>query len=265
MEWKKYWSNKFLGIDYFKINFILKKYLWKIFKIQLPKLKDQKNYWNDRGKSYFEEFISSGYKEREVFYQNIFIELINKVEFKSILELGCGFGWNLKRIQDDFDGKEILGIDFSIPQLDNAKKYLDLTEKVNLVNGDLTKLPYQNNSVDITFSFGVFMNLHKDKINLAVDEAIRITKKKIIHVEPINKFYTEELSNNRVFKTNIVSHDYIEIYKSKGLILENFLCYKDFSEKHLEFKKKITSNYERWEPIEDCSKYCFLVFSKNKK
>ena len=263
MEWKKYWSKKkILGVDYFKIKFIFKKYVWKLLKIQLPKLKDQKNYWNDRGKSYFEEFLTSGYLEREIFYQNIFIKLVNKLHFNSILELGCGFGWNLKRVNDEFADKKIFGIDFSVPQLENAKKYLDKTKNITLEAGDITKLPYPNNFVDISFSFGVFMNLHKNKVNLAIDEAIRVTKNEIIHVEPINKYYTKELFENRVFKTNIVSHDYIEIYKSKGLVLKEFLHFEDFKEKHILFKQNITKSYERWEPLEDCSKYCFLVFSK---
>ena len=262
MEWKKYWSKKILGVDYFKINFIFKKFLWKLLKIQLPKIKDQKNYWNDRGKSYFEEFLTSGYKEREVFYQNIFIDLLKKLSFDSILELGCGFGWNLKRINNEFIDKKIHGIDFSVPQLENAKEYLGAKKNIFLDSGDIIKLPYPDNFFDVSFSFGVFMNLHKDKINLATEEAIRVTKKKIIHVEPMNKFYTKELFNNRVFKTNIVSHDYIELYKSKGLVLEKFLNFNDFKENHALFKKNIDKSYDRWEPIEDCSKYCFMIFSK---
>ena len=260
-NWKNSWGKKIFFIEYFKFNFLLKKYLWKIFKISLPKLKNQENYWKNRGQVYRQEFFDSGYADREIFFQDIFIKILKELKFNSILELGCGFGWNLGRIKKEFDVR-IFGIDFSNTQLDNAKIFLNNDNKIKLSQGDITKLPYKNNSIDVLFSFGVFMNLHKNIVNLAIDEAIRVSNKYIIHVEPINQFYTKELLSNRVFKTNIISHNYLEIYKKKGLKLVKFLSYKDFENDHLDFIKDIKSKYERWEPIEDCSKYTFSLFSK---
>ena len=177
------------------------------------------------------------------------------------MELGCGFGWNLSRIREELD-VNIYGIDFSNTQLDNAKFFLKDDSKIFLKQGNITELPYKENSIDVLFSFGVFMNLHKNIINKAIDEAIRVSKKYIVHVEPINEFYTKKLFENRVFKTNIISHDYINLYKDRGLKLKIFLSHKNLEDEHSKFMEKINSNFKRWEPMEDCSKYTFSVFSK---
>jgi ubiquinone/menaquinone biosynthesis C-methylase UbiE len=260
-NWKKSWGKKILFIETYKINFLLKKFLWKVLKITLPKLKDQEDYWKGRGQVYREEFFDSGYVDREIFFQDQFIKILKDLEFDSILELGCGFGWNLNRIKKELN-VNISGIDFSNTQLDNAKIFLENDSKIDLKQGNIAKLPYKDNSIDILFSFGVFMNLHKDLVNEAIDEAIRVSKRHIIHVEPVNEFYTKKLLENRIFKTNIISHNYINLYKERGLKLEKFLSYKDLENDHSMFLEKIKSSFKRWEPMEDCSKYTYSVFSK---
>ena len=75
-SWKNSWGKKIFFIEYFKFNFLLKKYLWKIFKISLPKLKNQENYWKNRGQVYRQEFFDSGYADREIFFQDIFIKIL---------------------------------------------------------------------------------------------------------------------------------------------------------------------------------------------
>ena len=73
-SWKNSWGKKIFFIEYFKFNFLLKKYLWKIFKISLPKLKNQENYWKNRGQVYRQEFFDSGYADREIFFQDILFQ-----------------------------------------------------------------------------------------------------------------------------------------------------------------------------------------------
>ena len=262
-NWNQYWKNKkILNIELFKVSFLFKKYLWMFFKLKFPKMKSQKFYWNTRGTVYKDEFFQSNYDKIEIFYQNYFIQILKKLKFESVLELGSGFGWNLKRINNEFKCQKISGIDFSKPQIENSKAFLN-NEKIDITEGDIENLPYENNSFDLLFTFGVMMNVHKSKVDKVIEEAIRVSKKYIIHVEPNSDYYTKELRSNRIFKTNIVSHNLLEIYKSKGVSNEFFSTYKNFVKDFEAFKENIEFKNKRWEPIEDCSKYTFLVFKKN--
>ena len=261
-NWSSFWENKkIFGVELFKISFLFKKYLWMLLRIKLPKLKSQKVYWNTRGEVYKDEFFDSDYHKIEIFYQDYFIQILKKLKFQSVLELGCGFGWNLKRIDREFKCS-IYGIDFSKSQIENSKSFLN-NNKIQIIEGRITKLPYENESVDLLFSFGVLLNLHYSEINQVVNEAIRVSKKYIVHVESNEKYYTRQLRNNRIFKTHIISHDLFKIYKSKGLSIEFFASYKDLIKDFKNFKANIQHEHKRWEPMEDCSKYTFSVFKKN--
>jgi ubiquinone/menaquinone biosynthesis C-methylase UbiE len=262
-NWSSFWNDKkIFGVELFKISFLFKKYLWILLRIKLPKVKNQKIHWNStRGEVYKDEFLNSNYHKIETFYQDYFIQIIKKLKFQSVLELGCGFGWNLIRIDREFECS-IYGIDFSKPQIENSKSFLN-NNKIQIIEGNVTKLPYENESIDLLFTFGVLQDLHYSEINQAVNEIIRVSKKYIVHVESNEKYYTRQLQNNRIFKTHIISHDLSKTYKSKGLSIEFFASYKDLIKDFENFKANIQYEHKRWEPMEDCSKYTFSVFKKN--
>ena len=119
-NWSSFWNDKkIFGVELFKISFLFKKYLWILLRIKLPKVKNQKIHWNStRGEVYKDEFLNSNYHKIETFYQDYFIQIIKKLKFQSVLELGCGFGWNLIRIDREFECS-IYGIDFSKSQIEN--------------------------------------------------------------------------------------------------------------------------------------------------
>ena len=97
-NWKDFWSQKVLGIEKFKLNFYFKKFLYKFFKISLPKYKSQNEYWQKRGTVYMNEFFDSKYEKREIFFQDLLLNNIKGLKFDSAFEAGCGFGWNINRL-----------------------------------------------------------------------------------------------------------------------------------------------------------------------
>ncbi|MEK7224396.1 MAG: hypothetical protein AAB221_01785, partial [Bacteroidota bacterium] len=118
-----YWK-KIFGIDIFKIRYYSKWFLYKTFGLTLPKLKDQREYWHRRGQVYMQEIFDSGYLEREIFFQNMLIKELRNLNFNSFFEAGCGFGWNIKRVKEEFTAVMVGGVDFSITQLLNARHYI---------------------------------------------------------------------------------------------------------------------------------------------
>jgi ubiquinone/menaquinone biosynthesis C-methylase UbiE len=257
MSEQKYW-NKIFGIETFKIDYGIKNFLYRFFNIKLPKLKSQKEYWSDRGRVYMDEILSSGYLEREIFFQDMLIRKLKDLEFKSLFEAGCGFGWNIKRVKDEFPETHVGGVDFSLPQLVNSKKYMDSYNAL-VSRGDATQIPFCDDAFDIGITVGVFMNLHPSKIKNALKEMIRVSKKYIIHLEYDELHSTQQLINRRAFKTNIVSHDYKTLYQSLGKKVITFQSHVEFSDSYDKFQENIKSQLMDWESFEGPEKYIFMV------
>ena len=252
-----YWR-KIFGIELFKVEYYAKWFLYNMFGVKLPKLHDQHDYWKSRGGVYMDEILSSGYLEREVFFQNLIIGEMKEFDFQSSFEAGCGFGWNIRRVKEEFPDKRVAGLDFSYTQLKNSARY---TEGFNVpvANGDNCLMPFKNGSFDIGFSLGVFMNIHPDKIKMALSEMIRVCKKYIIHVEWDAHNTTAELKKKRDFKTNIISHDYRSLYKSLGGDVVKFVTYRDFAGCFKKFQDNIVSSVHRWEGFEGPEKYVLII------
>ena len=259
----RYWK-RVAGVDLFKVNYYFKYYLYKAFGVTLPKLKDQREYWSRRGRVYMDEFLSSGYGEREIFFQDLLVEQLRGLRFESVFEAGCGFGWNLKRLKEEFPSARVGGIDFSETQLANAGIYLRGHE-MELHRADATTMPMPDNHFDVGFTVGVFMNIHPSKINAALREMIRVCKRYIIHVEYDQNHTTPELREKRAFKTNIVSHDYQELYKSLGQRVKAFLTHRDFGQRFESHARSLRTDLHRWEGFEGPEKYIILLVEVNKQ
>lgn len=250
-----YWRI-FFGFPRYKIDWYFKYYLYKIFGFTFDKLKDQRRYWNTRGKKYYEEFFETEYYKYEIFFQDLLIDELRSFEFSSIFEAGCGFGWNVKRIKKEFPQVKIGGLDFSFPQLRNSKFYQsDIIIPVAL--GDNFFMPLKNNVFDIGFTMGVYMNIHPDKIDKAIDELLRVSKKYIIHLEWDQSNTRRELREKRIFKTNIVSHDYKKLYEKRRKNILKFLTYRDFEHKF--YEQFTATKVKTWEQFEGPEKYIFVI------
>jgi len=252
-----YWK-KWFGLELFKVNYYAKWLLYHILGIKLPKLKNQRSYWESRGHVYMDEIIQSGYLNREIFFQNLLIDELKNLKFSSAFEAGCGFGWNIRRIKEAFPGARVGGLDFSYTQLSNSKTYLNRSD-IAVVNGDNCHMPLNDNAYDIGFSIGVFMNIHSSKIEAALREMVRVCRKYIIHIEYDENHTTPELRKKRSIKTNIVSHNYKSLYEAMGIKPTRFLTYHDFGEAYREHESKSQGKLDRWEGFEGPEKYIVTV------
>lgn len=97
--------------------------------------------------------LFSGYYKSisDLLVKTINLELKNKEELISILDLGCGIGYYLKELKNNFDNLLInyYGIDISKSGIVEACK---LDKSINWAVGSTNKLPYLDNSVDILIS-----------------------------------------------------------------------------------------------------------------
>jgi ubiquinone/menaquinone biosynthesis C-methylase UbiE len=89
-----------------------------------------------------------------------------------VLEVGCGCGDGLKQFNNQF----VVGVDLSEESLKLSKG--------NLVNADLFKLPFKDNSFDLVYSSGLLEHFKIEKAREAVLELKRVCKGEIVVIVP---------------------------------------------------------------------------------
>ena len=165
--------------------------------------RNPRQYWEKRGgERYFKEQESR--KDRDL--RSIFIaENLVELNVQSVLEVGCGYGKQLKSIRKLDKEVELFGVDFSSTQLIRGKEYLKREDVKYLVCADAEVLPFLDNSFDLVLTSAVIIHSPPEKARHIRDEIFRIAKKYIVHNEDMS------ISSTRW------SYDYGEIYKQMGL------------------------------------------------
>ena len=103
--------------------------------------------------------------------------LASSLHCTSILEIGCGTGIDLKEFKEPF---EVNGLDLNDHALDIARKSLP---NVNFKNGNITKMPYEDSSIDFIFTHKLLNYLDDDVLVAGVAEIFRVSKKYILNCE----------------------------------------------------------------------------------
>ena len=100
---------------------------------------------------------------------------------KKCLDEGCGTGRLVRALR--FLGIEAYGVEISKAAIELAPH----TRKQYIMEGNILKLPYEDNSFDLVISFDVLEHLDRSKIKLAAEESVRVSSKHVLH-----KIYTRE-------------------------------------------------------------------------
>ena len=147
---------------------------------------------------YDEEFWNNYADENESRYNEEFSKYVRNLAgslpgVQSILEIGCGTGIDLRLFPDTF---QLHGIDLNEHALKIAKEKLSI---VNFQKGDITKLPFEDSSIDFVFTHGL-MNYLDDKIlEKGITEMYRVSKRWIMHCEKYEKT-EKQIDENQKFR-----------------------------------------------------------------
>lgn len=106
---------------------------------------------------------------------------------RSVLEVGCNVGNNLKDFPSDF---RVCGIDLNKYALEKARKRFPNFE-FKLASAD--KIPYHDNSFDLVFTRTVLIHIPEHIMKKTMDEMYRVSKKWIMNMEFYND--TETMIN----------------------------------------------------------------------
>lgn len=187
------------------------------FKLLLRGGYNVKKLWDEWGRTYYNE---GGRKNLEP-QHNFLIKNIKEIQPESILEVGCGFGRNLKIIKEGGFNCKLIGMDISKSMLKKAQEYLK-DNSAELICADATKIPFGDKCFDITFTYGCLMHVPPGEIKNVLQELIRVTMGYIINIE--ENFGDKEKPKNGILKINeyTFAYDYAVMYKKLELdLLEN--------------------------------------------
>ena len=124
-------------------------------------------------------------------HRQLILDELKKIKFDSLLEIGCGCGPNLYRIQKEFPDVVLAGIDINEENIVFGKKTL---LNVILNPTDAIKLPFGDKFYDVVLSDAVLIYANPERAELMIDEMKRVAKKAIVlcewHDDAINKFGT---------------------------------------------------------------------------
>tara|TARA_A100001011_G_C14169323_1_gene781756 strand:- start:188 stop:1147 length:960 start_codon:yes stop_codon:yes gene_type:complete len=234
---------------------------FKIIK-KIPRFVDTLNYANNFGFQWnkFRE-IQIDNSEFNLSYKRFFAQIDKKpqdLDNKKILEVGCGAG-RFTNILLKHTNAEVHSVDLSNAveaNLKNHEKYYN--KRLFLYQADVYKLPFESNSFDFVFCFGVLQ--HTPNIKKTLESLIKMTipkKEIIVDFYPIKGWYTKihakyilrpilnKLSNEKLY--NLINYNvdwlmktYIFLKKIKLGKLTRFLPLCDFDTdiiKNLDKKK----------------------------
>ncbi len=145
---------------------------------RVVRYRDPKKYWQRRGGDrYFAE--QEAVADRTLRSQFIAGQIKN-LPFRSLLEIGCGYGKQLKNIH--LKGLFLAGCDFSHSQLLKAKEYCPEVAS-RLVEADAEALPFEDKSFDLVLSSAVILHNEMPKAKKIISEMFRISRRYLVHNE----------------------------------------------------------------------------------
>jgi SAM-dependent methyltransferase len=170
---------------------------------------DREKFWEDVGEKFYKKNLTIA-KYRTPFIANI----VKRNNIKSVLELGCNSGRNLKAIYEQCPDVKVVGVDIC----EEAIKYAQEVDnnKAEFIIGSLYDLSdFEDDSFDLVFTSSVLFHIPSDKAPGIIAEQKRIARGFIFNIECHGS--DGKVIVKREGTPHQWSTDYIKIYKNLGL------------------------------------------------
>lgn len=124
----------------------------------------------------------------------------------SILEVGCGYGKQIKNIRALISNDvSITGVDYSPSQLSLAEKHLADQKNIRLARASGERLPFADETFDLVLTSAVILHNPPHIAEKIRQEILRVTKKWCLHNEDTDITY------------NRYGYDTAEWYRNRGI------------------------------------------------
>ncbi|EHJ01503.1 pseudaminic acid biosynthesis-associated methylase [Clostridium sp. DL-VIII] len=136
------------------------------------------------------EELDNEYNELYSFTRSQMNELFLKdlnINDMRILEVGCNVGNQLSLLQK-MGYKNLYGIELQPYAVQRAK---ELTEGINIIQGEANDIPFKDEYFDLVFTSGVLIHVSPENLNSVIKEIIRCSRKYIWGFEYYSEKFTE--------------------------------------------------------------------------
>ncbi len=131
-------------------------------------------------------------------------EKIAKLKPRTILEIGCGYGKQLRQIRMRTDAA-IVGVDFSPTQLGLARKYLADCEGMDLALAQGDQLPFPDRCFDVVLTSAVILHNPPEQAERIRSELLRVCARHAVHNEDLGVSY------------NRYGYNTVQWYRDRGI------------------------------------------------
>ena len=152
---------------------------------------------------------------------------------KSVLDLGCGTGNNLKFLSE-FGFKKVIGVEGSKVAVDLAKNFLKKNNNCKIIHDDFKKLSISNNSIDLCIDRGSITHNDLNSILSVISEIKRVLKFGGLFLSVVFSKTHSSFKNSKKKKNYVLSFKK-EVNIKKGLVT-NFFSKKDILNIYKDFK-----------------------------
>ena len=206
-------------------------------------------YWHERGKIYKKNFR---YDKNKHVQEEFLIAHLNNISgsFKSVLELGCGFGRITQLLLSNYSNiTEYLAVDISPDQIENAKSLLSSTKlsnnqvKLNFLVSDIQSLDLDK-QYDLVILSEVLLHILPTEIDSIIKKLITLSKKHIINID----WYEDQPPKSQA------SHNFIHQYET---------LYKKYAESSTTIIKRIPIKRKKFLGTLDTKQSIFHVILEN--
>lgn len=127
------------------------------------------------GKAYVERNANAG-EGRASFWS----ELLTSYPVRSVLEVGCNLGGNLRHIAEHVDPRNVHGVDVSQEALERLRS---ASIGVNSTWATARELPFRDRWFDLVFTVGVLIHQPEETLGRVMDEMFRCSRRYLLCAE----------------------------------------------------------------------------------
>jgi 2-polyprenyl-3-methyl-5-hydroxy-6-metoxy-1,4-benzoquinol methylase len=162
-------------------------------------------YWREEGKIYQKNFRPNKHHK---LHEKLLVNLLKKLEFSTVLEVGCGFGRITKLMVNNFKSiKEYDAIDLSPDQIENAKRYVN-SQLVKYQVSEIQAFNPGDKRYDLVLISEVLLHVMPSEIKAVMEKLVSLSNKHVVNID-----YYEDVQTLELAEYNFL-HQYEQIYKS---------------------------------------------------
>ena len=172
---------------------------------------DLEQLWSGPFGDAYTERNAAAHEARGPFWERV----LRTHEPRSVLEVGCNLGANLRWIGEEVDRRFVVGVDVNEGALARLR---ERDPRANALYASALDLPFRDGAFDLVFTMGVLIHIGSDDLATAMSEIVRCSGRYVLCAE---YFADEETSVEYRGETGaLFKRDYGGLYASQFPELE---------------------------------------------